>query len=156
MSDIIKMIAARGPLIMGILNITPDSFSDGGRYSDVDMAVVSALTMVRQGAAIIDIGGESTRPGSERVPAQEQIDRIVPVITALRAVSAVPVSVDTTLAAVARAALNAGADIINDISALEEDPAMALLAAECNCPVILMHKQGTPANMQDDPQYDNP
>ncbi len=156
MSDLFNMITARGPLIMGILNITPDSFSDGGRYSDVDMAVASALTMVRHGAAIIDIGGESTRPGSDRVPAQQQIDRVVPVIAALRAVSDVHISVDTTKAAVARTALKAGATIINDISALEEDPAMALLAAEFNCPLILMHKQGTPADMQDDPHYNDP
>ncbi|WP_027157769.1 dihydropteroate synthase [Methylobacter luteus] len=145
------------PLIMGILNVTPDSFSDGGQYSDVDAAVRQARRMLDEGADIIDIGGESTRPGSEPVAADAQIQRVVPVIAAIRRqVSAdIPISIDTTLSAVARAALEAGADIINDISAGRDDEAILALAAETDAPIILMHSQGTPKTMQDNPYYDD-
>lgn len=145
------------PLIMGILNVTPDSFSDGGQYSDVDAAVLQARRMLDEGADIIDIGGESTRPGSEPVAADAQIQRVVPVIAAIRRqVSAdIPISIDTTLSAVARAALEAGADIINDISAGRDDEAILALAAETDAPIILMHSHGTPKTMQDNPYYDD-
>ncbi|WP_020161159.1 dihydropteroate synthase [Methylobacter marinus] len=145
------------PLIMGILNVTPDSFSDGGRYSDIDAAVRQARRMLVEGADIIDIGGESTRPGSEPVAADEQIRRVAPVITAIRQqVSAdIPISIDTTLSEVARAALAAGADIINDISAGRDDEAILALAAETGAPIILMHSQGAPKTMQDKPYYDD-
>ncbi|WP_442496736.1 dihydropteroate synthase [Methylobacter sp. sgz302048] len=145
------------PLIMGILNVTPDSFSDGGKYSDVDAAVRQARRMLDEGADIIDIGGESTRPGSEPVAADEQIRRVVPVVEAIRQqVSAdIPISIDTTLSAVAKAALEAGAGIINDISAGRDDEAILALAAETDAPIILMHSQGTPKTMQDNPYYDD-
>ncbi|WAK04092.1 dihydropteroate synthase [Methylobacter sp. YRD-M1] len=145
------------PLIMGILNVTPDSFSDGGKYSDVDAAVRQARHMLDEGADIIDIGGESTRPGAEPVAADEQIRRVVPVVEAIRQqVSAdIPISIDTTLSAVARAALAAGADIINDISAGRDDEAILALAAETDAPIILMHSQGTPKTMQNNPYYDD-
>jgi dihydropteroate synthase len=145
------------PLIMGILNVTPDSFSDGGQYSDVDAAVLQARRMLDEGADIIDIGGESTRPGAEPVAADEQIRRVVPVVDAIRQqVSAdIPISIDTTLSAVARAALEAGADIINDISAGRDDEAILALAAETDAPIILMHSQGAPKTMQDNPYYDD-
>jgi dihydropteroate synthase len=145
------------PLIMGILNVTPDSFSDGGKYSDVDAAVRQARHMLDEGADIIDIGGESTRPGAEPVAADEQIRRVVPVVEAIRQqVSAdIPISIDTTLSAVAKAALAAGADIINDISAGRDDEAILALAAETDAPIILMHSQGAPKTMQDNPYYDD-
>ncbi|MBF6650896.1 dihydropteroate synthase [Methylobacter sp. BlB1] len=145
------------PLIMGILNVTPDSFSDGGQYSDVDAAVRQARRMLDEGADIIDIGGESTRPGSEPVAADEQIQRVVPVVEAIRQqVSAdIPISIDTTLSAVAKAALEAGADIINDISAGRDDEAILALTAETDAPIILMHSQGSPKTMQDNPYYDD-
>lgn len=145
------------PLIMGILNVTPDSFSDGGQYSDVDAAVRQARRMLDEGADIIDIGGESTRPGSEQVDADAQIQRVAPVIAAIRQqVSAdIPISIDTTLSAVARAALEVGADIINDISAGRDDEAILALAAETDAPIILMHSHGTPKTMQDNPYYDD-
>jgi dihydropteroate synthase len=145
------------PLIMGILNVTPDSFSDGGQYSDIDAAVRQVRRMLNEGADIIDIGGESTRPGAEPVAADEQIRRVVPVVEAIRRqVSAdIPISIDTTLSAVAKAALAAGADIINDISAGRDDEAILALAAETDASIILMHSQGTPKTMQDNPYYDD-
>lgn len=143
------------PLIMGILNVTPDSFSDGGKFLDRDLAVVKAITMISEGADIIDIGGESTRPGSVSVSPSEQIDRIVPVIEKLSERVGVPISVDTASAEVFAAAHQAGASILNDISALEDDPAMANLAAETDCQVILMHKKGRPLDMQNNPVYDD-
>ncbi|WP_296808647.1 dihydropteroate synthase [Thiocapsa sp.] len=143
------------PLIMGILNVTPDSFSDGGRYSETAVAVEHALAMIDEGADIIDIGGESTRPGSQPVPAPEQERRVIPVILRLR--ECVPrstaISIDTTSARVAEAALDAGADWINDTSAGRDDPAMLALAAERAVPIVLMHRQGTPEAMQQDPRY---
>jgi dihydropteroate synthase len=143
------------PIIMGILNVTPDSFSDGGQFLDVKRAVQQVDTMLAEGADIIDIGGESTRPGAEAVPADEQIRRIVPVINAIRQRGwvDVPISVDTTLSAVAKAALLAGANIINDVSAGDDDVSILSLAAKMNVPIILMHRQGTPKTMQDNPYY---
>lgn len=145
------------PMIMGILNVTPDSFSDAGKYLDVNKAVQHVEAMLAEGADIIDIGGESTRPGSESVSASEQIRRIVPVIEALRerGLNDVLISVDTTLSAVAKAALLAGANIINDVSAGDDDVAILSLAAEMKVPIILMHRQGTSKIMQDNPHYDD-
>ncbi len=137
---------------MGILNVTPDSFSDGGQFFDLGRAVEHGLDMVNEGAAVLDIGGESTRPGSQSVSSAEQIHRVVPVIEALAERVAVPISIDTHDVVVARAALRAGASIINDITALA-DERMAELAVEEQVPVVLMHMQGTPATMQVEPSY---
>ncbi|NOR69234.1 MAG: dihydropteroate synthase [Methylomarinum sp.] len=143
------------PLIMGILNVTPDSFSDGGKYTDIGAAVEQAKAMIADGVDIIDIGGESTRPGSQSVEQEEQIARVVPVIKAIRETVSeeVLISIDTTLSTVAKAALDAGANIINDISAGQTDKAILQLASEKDVPIILMHMQGTPQNMQDNPSY---
>jgi dihydropteroate synthase len=143
------------PLIMGILNATPDSFSDGGKFNNVENALQHALSMISEGATIIDIGGESTRPNSDSVSADEQIQRVIPVIKAIRKVSDVLISIDTTLSSVAEAALNAGANIINDVSAGNNDAKMFALAAKKNAPIILMHAQGIPKTMQDNPFYEN-
>ncbi|CAG7857196.1 dihydropteroate synthase [biofilm metagenome] len=145
------------PLLMGILNVTPDSFSDGGQYDDIDMAVRQAERMLAEGADIIDIGGESTRPGSDPVSADEQIRRVLLVITTIRAqYSRHPIiSIDTTLSTVADSAINAGADLINDVSAGQNDPEILALAAKRNVPIILMHSQGMPKTMQDNPYYDD-
>ncbi len=145
------------PLIMGILNVTPDSFSDGGQFNEVDLAVRRCLEMLTQGADIIDIGGESTRPGSEPVSVEQQIDRVTPVIEAIRreVSESIPISIDTTLSPVAQAALEAGANIINDISAGLDDDEILALAARGEIPIILMHRQGTPKTMQDNPYYDD-
>ncbi|MBN1436405.1 MAG: dihydropteroate synthase [Sedimentisphaerales bacterium] len=142
-------------VIMGILNVTPDSFSDGGNWLEPQRAVEHALQMVADGAEIIDIGGESTRPGSAAVSAKEQIKRTAGIIEKLAQRVDVPISIDTTSCEVARAALQSGATIINDISALRFDEEMADLAAEAGCPVVLMHMQGTPGNMQAEPRYDD-
>lgn len=141
------------PLVMGILNVTPDSFSDGGRFANVDAAISQAQRMVAEGADLLDIGGESTRPGSMRVPAEEQLQRVIPVIEAIRRRFDVAISVDTTLSEVAKAAGEAGADILNDISAGREDAGMLHLAAERGWPLILMHMQGEPGTMQKNPTY---
>lgn len=142
------------PRIMGILNVTPDSFSDGGRFTDLDAAMRQAEAMVADGADLIDIGGESTRPGSDPVPADEQISRVVPVIRLIRQqYPQLTVSVDTTLANVADAAVTAGATIVNDVSAGCGDPNMLAFVAEAGVPIILMHSQGTPKTMQDNPFY---
>ena len=140
---------------MGILNITPDSFSDGGVHFDRSKALHAALQMEEDGAAIIDIGGESTRPGAEAVSIDQEIERVVPVIREIRQRSQVPVSVDTRKAAVASAAIEAGADIINDVSALRHDDAMLPVAVRAGVPVILMHMRGEPRNMQDLAHYDD-
>ncbi|MCB1802773.1 MAG: dihydropteroate synthase [Gammaproteobacteria bacterium] len=147
----------RAPAIMGILNVTPDSFSDGGRFYSVDEALSHARKMVSEGAQLIDIGGESTRPGALRQPAATQMQRVLPVIRALRLglEAETVISVDTTSAEVARAALDAGADMINDVSAGRESPDMLALAAERRVPIVLMHMQGQPETMQDDPRYDD-
>lgn len=143
------------PKIMGILNVTPDSFSDGGRYQGLEAALQQVQLMREEGVDIIDIGGESTRPGSQPVAADEQIRRVVPVIRAIRDLyPELPISIDTTLSAVAQAAVEAGALMVNDVSAGEEDPAILPLVAELKVPIVLMHRQGTPATMQDNPYYD--
>jgi dihydropteroate synthase len=141
--------------IMGIINVTPDSFSDGGRYFDTERAVARGLELAADGADILDVGGESTRPGSLPVPEAEELRRVVPVIGALRRRTACLLSVDTTKAAVARAALDAGADIVNDTSAFRFDPAMPGEVARSGAGVILMHMQGTPLTMQQSPRYDD-
>ena len=146
------------PLVMGILNVTPDSFSDGGEHFDLSDAVGHALEMIRDGADIIDVGGESTRPGATATPAEEQIRRTVPVIKAIRSRDeAIPISIDTRSASVAEAALEVGADLINDISAFRDDPEMVRLAAGSGAPAVLMHRKGTSATMQahGGPQYDD-
>lgn len=146
-----------GPLIMGILNVTPDSFSDGGRYVNTRDAVARGIDMVNEGADIIDIGGESTRPGSERVDAVEQKRRILDVIASLskEIPSSVLISVDTTLSDVAEAALDAGAGFVNDVTGGTDDQALMKLVAERNVPYCIMHMQGRPHNMQDNPSYNN-
>jgi len=141
------------PLVVGIVNVTPDSFSDGGRFLQPEAAVTHARKMVAQGADVIDVGGESTRPGSDPVPAEEEMRRVVPVIEQLAAEVAVPISIDTRKARVAEAALDAGAEIVNDVSALRTDPEMAALAAERGAAVVLMHMRGTPKTMQRNPSY---
>lgn len=139
--------------VMGILNVTPDSFSDGGRFREQDVAVDHGVAMAAAGAGIIDIGGESTRPFAEPVSEEEELRRVVPVIEKLARRIEAPISIDTTKASVARAAILAGASIINDISSLEIDPAMAEVAMEFDVPVMLMHMKGTPQTMQLDPSY---
>lgn len=144
------------PRIMGVLNVTPDSFSDGGRFLGRDAALAQARALVAAGADILDIGGESTRPGADPVGIGQETDRVVPVIAALRAEGVgVPISIDTRNAAVARAAFEAGADLFNDVSALMHDPASLPLAVEAGRPVCLMHAQGDPKTMQDAPAYDD-
>ncbi len=141
--------------VMGVLNVTPDSFSDGGHYFNPEKAIEHGLEMARQGADIIDVGGESTKPYSKKVSITEEMDRVVPVIEALGKELAIPVSIDTIKAEVAREALKSGASMINDISALRFDPHMAPLAAGAGVPVVLMHMKGTPQNMQDNPTYED-
>jgi dihydropteroate synthase len=143
-----RLFEGPGPFLMGVVNVTPDSFSDGGRHADPDRAVAHALRLADEGADLLDVGGESTRPGAPPVPAEEEIRRVVPVVERLRARGlALPISVDTTKADVARAALRAGADLVNDVSGLR-DPALAAAVAETGAPVVLMHMRGTPADMQ--------
>jgi dihydropteroate synthase len=143
------------PAIMGVVNVTPDSFSDGGRFLAADAALEQALTLAREGASIVDIGGESTRPGSETVSADEELRRVLPVIEALAGSVGLPISVDTMKAEVARRSLAAGATIMNDVSALRFDDEMVSVVAESGCPVCLMHMKGQPKTMQDDPRYDD-
>lgn len=141
--------------VVGILNVTPDSFSDGGRFSDVDSAVQHALAMASEGADIIDIGGESTRPGAEPLSLNEELDRVLPVIEAIRATSEIPISIDTYKSELAKAAIECGADLINDISGLRFDKDMPSTAASLAVPVIAMHIKGKPRSMQDNPTYDD-
>jgi dihydropteroate synthase len=141
--------------IMGVLNVTPDSFSDGDHYFYPDKAVEHGLEMARDGADIIDVGGESTRPYAKEVSVTEEMDRVIPVIETLSKELSIPVSIDTYKSEVAREALKAGASMINDISALRFDSDMASIAAETCVPVIIMHMKGTPGNMQDNPTYDD-
>lgn len=143
----------RLPLLMGILNVTPDSFSDGGQFNAIDAAVERSLQMEADGADIIDIGGESTRPGSEPVSLDEELSRTIPVIRALQRKLKSPISIDTTKAEVARQALDAGAEIVNDISGLTFDPNMIDLCAREDAGICLMHIKGTPKTMQVNPQY---
>ena len=140
-------------LVMGVLNVTPDSFSDGGRYLDHRAAVAHGLAMAAEGADLIDVGGESSRPGATYVDERTELDRVLPVIEALAAATDVPISIDTRKSAVARAALAAGAGIVNDVSAGRDDPDLLRVAADAKAPVVLMHMRGTPATMQDDPRY---
>ncbi|MDA3789274.1 MAG: dihydropteroate synthase [Desulfobacula sp.] len=141
--------------IMGILNTTPDSFSDGGKFNSFEAAVNQGIKLAEDGAHILDIGGESTRPFATPVSEQEELDRVIPVIENLFKRIDIPISIDTIKSGVAREALNAGAAIINDISAFEQDPAMADLAAQREVPVVLMHMKGTPETMQVNPDYDD-
>jgi dihydropteroate synthase len=143
------------PLLMGIVNVTPDSFSDGGNYLDSQSAVAHALQLVADGADLLDIGGESTRPYAKRVTVDEELRRVIPVIQHVRRRTDVPLSIDTSKAAVAAAALDAGAEIINDITGLAGDPGMIPLAIRTGAAVCAMHMQGTPQTMQDDPRYDD-
>ncbi len=150
-----RNVELEDPVVMGILNVTPDSFSDGGAYIDPDLAWQHARTMVDQGAQIIDVGGESTRPGAQAVDAATESARVVELIRRIKQGSDVLVSVDTRRAQVAKAALSAGADIVNDVSALGYDEEMAAVVASWQCPVVLMHMQGSPETMQDNPYYDD-
>ncbi len=140
------------PAVMGVINVTPDSFSDGGVYYNVEPAVTAAWWMLDAGAAIIDIGGESTRPGSDGVDAEEELRRVEPVLADL---SGAPVSIDTSKAAVARRALELGAELVNDVTALRGDPDLAGVVADAKCYLCLMHMRGEPRTMQDDPVYDD-
>lgn len=142
-------------LLMGVLNVTPDSFSDGGRFYDKDKAIAHGLKMVEEGADIIDIGGESTRPGSKPLGLEEELRRVLPVIEALAKETDVPISIDTYKSEVARRAIGVGAQIINDISGLNFDPELALVAAREKTPIVLMHIRGTPETMQKDVHYDS-
>ena len=148
-----RLVLGRRSCIMGIINITPDSFSDGGRFFDTRTAVDHGLALAAAGADIIDVGGESTRPFSDSVPAEEEARRVIPVIEQLAARLTLPISIDTTKSEVARQALAAGAAIVNDVSALRVDPALGALAASEGVPVILMHMLGTPKTMQVNPEY---
>ncbi len=145
----------RRVLVMGVLNVTPDSFSDGGRFAARDAAIAHALEMVEAGADLIDVGGESTRPGSQPVAADKQVRRVVPVIEAVAPRVPAMISIDTTRADVARAALDAGAGMVNDISAARDDGGMLPLVASRSVPIVLMHMQGTPATMQANPIYED-
>jgi dihydropteroate synthase len=140
-------------LVMAVLNRTPDSFSDGGRYEDIDRAVERAQALTDQGADVLDIGGESTRPGSQPVSLEEELSRVVPLLGRLSGRLPIPISIDTTKSEVARRCLDLGADVINDISALRHDPAMAETVARAGAGIILMHMQGDPQTMQDAPSY---
>lgn len=143
-----------GPWIMGIVNATPDSFSDGGRFGDAQAAIDAALKMAEDGADVIDVGGESTRPGAAPVSVADEIARVVPVIAGIRRASSIAISIDTMKPAVAREALDAGAGIWNDVNALREETALEL-AVDAKCDIVLMHMQGEPRTMQADPKYDD-
>lgn len=143
------------PLVMGILNVTPDSFSDGGEFLDIEQAVEHAIEMERYGADIIDIGGESTRPGAEPITEDIELDRVIPVIDAIRSESQIPISIDTYKSTVAQVAIETGADIVNDISALRFDEMMVEVVASHKVPAVLMHMKGSPLDMQDKPTYSN-
>lgn len=149
-----KTLDLSTPQVMGILNVTPDSFSDGGKFNRIDTAIEHAKQMIAHGATIIDIGGESTRPGAPDVALEEELERVIPVIKALRAVSDVWISVDTSKAEVMKQAAKAGADIINDVRALQEPNALQV-AADTGLPICLMHMQGQPRTMQANPHYDD-
>ncbi len=149
------LVIGRRPLVMGIVNVTPDSFSDGGRYTSTDAATALGLELVLHGAEILDIGGESTRPGAEPVALERELERVVPVVEALARRTAVPLSVDTSKAEVARRCLECGASIINDVTALGGDADMAAVVRASGAAIVLMHMQGTPATMQQAPHYDD-
>jgi dihydropteroate synthase len=143
------------PLIMGVVNVTPDSFFDGGRYFDTEAAVAHAVRLVEEGADLLDIGAESTRPGADVVNEEEERRRAIPVVTAVAKAVTVPISIDTSKAAVARAALDAGAVLVNDVTALRGDPAMVDVVAQTGAGIVLMHMNGTPRSMQQAPHYDD-
>ncbi len=145
----------KNPHIMGILNVTPDSFSDGGSFTSEQAISAQINQMITEGADIIDVGGESTRPFAEPVSEQEELQRVIPAIKAIREISSIPISIDTTKASVAKAALAVGATMVNDISALRQDPEMVTIVKEYDEPVIIMHMQGTPDDMQLAPKYDD-
>src|SRR5215469_7628195 len=147
-----KTLDLSRPLVMGVLNVTPDSFSDGGKFFDVEAAVAQGVRMAEEGAAIIDVGGESTRPGAQAVDAQEELRRVLPVIERLRAATTAIISIDTSKPEVMRAGAAAGAGLINDVRAFREPGALAVAAAS-GCALCLMHMQGTPATMQLAPHY---
>ena len=142
-------------LVMGVLNVTPDSFSDGGKFLDPRQAIEQALAMERDGADLLDLGGESTRPGSTGTSLETELARILPVLQELRGVLKISISIDTRKAEVAEAAIAAGAEIINDVSGLKNDPRIAEVAARRNVPLILMHMRGEPRTMQEEPRYDD-
>jgi len=152
MTDVLSGLGRR-TLVMGILNVTPDSFFDGGKFFRLESALEHARRLIREGADIIDIGGESSRPGAQPVPEEEELNRVIPVIRALRQESSVPISIDTYKASVAEAALEAGANIVNDISALRFDGRMVEVVARAGVPVVLMHMRGEPRTMQQNPVY---
>jgi dihydropteroate synthase len=154
MNKIQKLLLASQPLVMGILNATPDSFSDGGDFNAANKALDHALDMIEQGANIIDVGGESTRPGAQPVSVSEELNRVIPVIDAIRKKSAIAISIDTSKPEVMEAAVKSGADLVNDVNALREENA-AHICAKLNVPVCLMHMQGEPRVMQKNPQYIN-
>jgi len=149
------MTIARSVRIMGIINVTPDSFSDGGSFFDSTSALDQARCLIDQGADIIDVGGESTRPYAEQVSLADELQRVIPLIESIRTISDIPVSIDTSKAEVAKQALAAGADIINDVTALRKDPAMIELVLNSSAELIIMHMQGTPGTMQESPHYDD-
>lgn len=149
-----KPLGLDRPAVMGVLNVTPDSFSDGGDFVDLPRAVARAVAMVEQGASIIDVGGESTRPGAPAVSVQQELDRVLPVIEALRSALPVPLSIDTSKPEVMRAAIAAGAGFINDVNALQADQAVEIAAAT-KVPICLMHMRGSPRTMQQAPEYDS-
>jgi dihydropteroate synthase len=150
-----ERLALDRPVLMGIVNVTPDSFSDGGQFFDPQRAVAHALRLVEEGADLLDIGAESTRPGARPVDEQEERRRLIPVVSALAKAVAVPISVDTSKSAVARAAIDAGAGMINDVTALRGDRTMVDVVAETGVGLVLMHMQGTPETMQRAPRYDD-
>ena len=148
-----KFLWGKRTYLMGILNITPDSFSDGGQFNELQAAIAQAEYMIDNGADIIDIGGQSTRPGAEKISVQEEFNRVIPVIKAIRQQFSIPISVDTTRATIAQDAIAAGADLINDISGGTFDPEMFSVAANLDVPIILMHMRGTPQTMQQMTDY---
>lgn len=150
-----RILRLDSPVVMGILNVTPDSFSDGGRYCQLDSAVKQAKTLLNQGAKIIDIGGESTRPGAPDVSLEDELERVIPLVKALRASSDCIISIDTSKSEVMRQAIIAGADIINDVRALQEPGAIEVLAQYPEVAICLMHMQGQPRTMQSNPHYDD-
>ncbi len=149
------LVPRRPWAVMGVVNVTPDSFSDGGRWLDPAAAIAHGRELADEGAAILDVGGESTRPGAEPVGEAEELRRVVPVVEGLAGAAEAAISVDTTKAAVARAALDAGARYVNDVSALRADPALAAVIAEAGCDCCLMHMQGSPRTMQEHPRYED-
>ena len=148
-----RQFSLAGTAVMGVLNVTPDSFSDGGNFQATDRAIARALEMEKQGADIIDIGGESTRPGAAVVSAEDEMQRVLPVIDGVRRKSRIPISIDTYKSRIAKEALAKGASIVNDISGLHADDEMAKVAAEAGAAVVVMHIQGTPRDMQKNPRY---